>query len=136
MADDERAKLAAMLAQHKDKDFVQRILSPDNYPVMKLDRTKDGMDYGTHLMTADTDSAGVTRTYPMIIRDQEAGNLVRLTPAAAREHANRTGEFIPVKDAAEANWFGENYKKLWSPESVQKMQEKAGMVSPARSPLK
>jgi hypothetical protein len=109
MADEERAKLAAIVEQHKDKNFVQRIADPQKVPAIDL----GGGMTGTHMMSYATDDKGGAIVYPEIIQDQSTGNLVRLGRNEAKAHAIKTGEFIPFGKAADAEWFGKNYKKLW-----------------------
>ena len=122
MAEDERSKLAAIVEQYKDKNFVQRIANPKTVPSLDL----GGGMTGTHMMSYATDDKGGGFVYPEIVQDQASGNLVRLGRAEARQHAIKTGEFIPFDKAADAEWFGKNYKKLWEP----------APPAPVRPPLK
>ena len=95
--------------QNQDKNFVQRIMQPDLYPVLP-DYAGPGT-WGTHLLNA-SDVGGQTITYPQIIQGQ-GGNLQLLDPKAALDYALKNNEYIKMNSPQEANWFGGNYKKLW-----------------------
>ena len=122
MAEDERSRLQAIIEQHKAKNFVQRIAEPKKVPALDL----GGGMTGTHMMSYATDDKGGGIVYPEIVQDQTTGTLIRLGRDEARQHAIKTGEFIPFDKAADAEWFGKNYKKLWEPTPP----------APVRSPLK
>ncbi len=102
-------RVQALLQEHSDKNFVQRILHPKNYPSIDL-----GEGYhGTHLMSWATvgDKAIV---YPTIIQDPETGELKRLNQKEAMDTALRTKEFIKFNTPEEADWFSKNYKRVWN----------------------
>ena len=100
-------KIQQILNENKDKDFVKRIIEPDKYPVMN---NADG-SYSTHLMSWAT--VGDTPiVYPTIIHQD--GKLKKLSQDQAVKHALQTGEFISFSSAKEADWFGKNYKKVWT----------------------
>jgi hypothetical protein len=101
--------LAQMLMQNQDKNFVQRIMQPDLYPVLP-DYAGPGT-WGTHLM-AGSNIGDKTITYPQIIQGPD-GNLQRLDLKSALEYALQNNEYMKMNSPQEANWFGENYKKLW-----------------------
>jgi len=101
--------ISDMLLQNQDKNFVQRIMKPDSYPVLQ-DYAGPGT-WGTHLMTA-SDVGGKTITYPQIIQAPD-GNLQLLDPQSALQHALKNNEYMTMQSPQEANWFGENYKKVW-----------------------
>ncbi|MCK5089844.1 MAG: hypothetical protein KAQ88_07680 [Hyphomicrobiaceae bacterium] len=107
---EQREKIEKILEANKDKDFVQRILDPDNSPTIDMGK---GMK-GSHMM-ATAESDGVHYAYATIQRDAE-GNLERLDPQIAFEKAMAQGEVIGFKTAAEANDFAQNYKTVWEPE--------------------
>lgn len=103
-------KIQAILETHKSKDFVRRILDPENSPSIDL-----GKGYkGTHLMaTAEAD--GVHYAYPTIQRDLD-GNLVKMEANEAFMQAMANGEAIAFDSAEEALWFSKNYKQVWGHE--------------------
>ncbi|MCK5713414.1 MAG: hypothetical protein KAI25_11905 [Hyphomicrobiaceae bacterium] len=107
---EQREKIEKILEANKDKDFVQRILDPDNSPTIDMGK---GMK-GSHMM-ATAESDGVHYAYATIQRDAE-GNLERLDPQIAFEKAMAQGEVIGFKTAAEADDFARNYKTVWEPE--------------------
>lgn len=93
----------SILDEHSDKNFVQRILDPTNFPF--IDRGNG--DYSTHKM-AWGESDGKFMVFPTIVH---VGNrLVELSPDQAWKFATRSGEFIELPDAKTAEWFAQNYK--------------------------
>jgi hypothetical protein len=95
-----------ILEKNKGKDFVQRILHPDKYPVMDIGNG----GIATHKM-AWGESDGKYQVYPTIIHKD--GELIEYKDKEAYDHAMKTGEYIEFKDPAEAAWFGERYKAYW-----------------------
>ncbi len=97
-----------MLQSHSDKNFVQRLLNPYIFPVMR-DVLTEG-DVGTHLMSSGTaDDQPIV--YPEIVQDPKTGELRRLGRKEASRYALDTGEYIPFSTSEEAEDFGANYKK-------------------------
>jgi len=109
MSEAELERIQKILAAHKDKDFVRRILDPDNSPSIDLGKGFTG----THLMAADIDDeTGRWLVYPTIVRIN--GELQRLEPNEAMHHAKATGEYIDFEDRKdEAISFSKNYKRVW-----------------------
>jgi hypothetical protein len=111
---DDVTKIKNIFANNLDLNFVQRIATPGKYPNLPLQGTPYGKkgDYGTHLMSYGElgDKAIV---YPMIIHDPKTNALTLLSPDDAYKHAVDTGEYIPFSDPKEADWFSQNYKKVW-----------------------
>lgn len=106
-------KMKMLLGQHKDKDFVKRILGykgRDKSPVLDLSNIEEGKygTYGTHLMSGSTVD-GKTMAYPRIINTGKGLKL--LSEQEALQHAMKTGEYIPFQSIDDVNWFGQNYKK-------------------------
>jgi hypothetical protein len=100
--------LTQVLMDNGDKDFVKRIFDPENSPVLK---NRDG-GISTHTMTwAGPDESGTSYVYPTVIR--KGDKLVRLSGDDAKEHAKKTGEFIPFKSPSDADDFSKNYKRYW-----------------------
>lgn len=104
-------KIRAVLEANKEKDFVKRVLDPENSPSMDLGKGWTG----THLMAADVDEDGNWMVYPTIVRID--GELKKMEVNEAMLHAKASGEYIDFagdKDAAIA--FSKNYKKVWDEE--------------------
>ena len=103
-----RKSTLEFLQKHSDKNFVQRLLNPHIYPVMR-DVLTPG-DIGTHLMSSG-EYGGKGIAYPEIIQDTETGQLRRLGRREAMDHAVKTGEYLSFDTREEAEDFGTNYKK-------------------------
>jgi hypothetical protein len=96
------------LELYKDKEFVQRILNPNDYPVLDLGNGQ----YGTHKMAyAEVD--GKTIAYPNIVYDKDTEALKELSSKDAIDYALKNKEFIEFKTPEEADFFTKNYKTLW-----------------------
>ncbi len=95
-----------ILEANKNKDFIQRILRPDDYPALPaLDgKTK------THLMSWG-ESDGKYQVYPTIIHKD--GELIQYKDDEAAQHAMKTGEYVEFDNPADAAWFSERYKAYW-----------------------
>jgi hypothetical protein len=107
---EELDKIRQILSDNQDKDFVQRIMNPDNSPSIDMGK---GMK-GTHMMaTAEAD--GVHYAYATIQR-MEDGSLKRMDPQEAWQEAIANGEVIAFDTAEEALWFSKNYKAVWAKE--------------------
>ena len=104
----DRDSIMQILQDNAHLNFVQRIISPDSYPVLNHG---DGT-HSTHLM-ADSEVDGKGIAYPTIIHNPETKKLRWLGPDAAYEHAMQTGEYIQFDKPEDAGWFAENYKKAW-----------------------
>jgi hypothetical protein len=101
--------IAQILIGNQDKNFVQRIMKPDLYPV--LDNYAGLGTHGTHLMSSgELNGKGIV--YPEIVQMPD-GTLQRLGRKEAQQYAVDTGEYIPFNTPGEALWFGKNYKAVW-----------------------
>lgn len=101
-------KLQNILGLNNSKNFVQRILHKDQYPVIDL----GGGKHETHQMTY-SDADGRFFVYPEVVYNPEKRQLMHLEPDQAWEHAMSTGEYIEFNNKKEADWFSKNYKKVW-----------------------
>ncbi len=101
------SKVFQLLEANQNKDFVQRILDPENSPVID---NGDG-SLSTHRM-ATAESDGVHYVYPTILRDDQ-GELQRLEGNEAFQAAIKKGEAIGFETAKEADWFERNWKVVW-----------------------
>lgn len=109
LPDGDRKKINATLASNANKNFVQRIISPGNYPVLQQ---PDG-SIATHKMSWAT-VGGVPTVFPMIVQDPKKGELQAFqTPKEALDYAMQTGEYVQFKDPKDAEWFSKYYKKVW-----------------------
>jgi hypothetical protein len=106
---EETDRILKILDANSDKDFVKRILDPENSPSIDLGKGFTG----THLMAADIDDeTGKWMVYPTIVRIN--GQLEKLEVTEAKHHAKATGQFIDFGDRKnEAIDFSKNYKKVW-----------------------
>jgi len=106
---EETDRIQKVLEANSDKDFVKRILDPENSPSIDLGKGFTG----THLMAADWDDENQRwMVYPTIVRI--AGKLEKLEVNEAMHHAKSTGEYIDFADRKEeAISFSKNYKKVW-----------------------
>jgi hypothetical protein len=92
-----------ILEKNKDKNFVKRILNPEEYGHMNL----DGGWTATHKMTQFDN-----KVLPTVI--EKNGNFMELEPREAYKYAMETGEYIEMPTVKEAIWMGEHYKKVWN----------------------
>lgn len=104
-------KVFDILQDNQAKDFVRRILDPENSPaIINADGTPS-----THEM-ATAEAEGVHYVFPTIMRDEQ-GLLRRFHDEndkfASFNEALRRGEAIGFKTAEEAEWFERNWKVVW-----------------------
>lgn len=100
-------RIKAILEANKKMNFIQRILNPYDYPSLDLGNGY----YATHLMSsASIDGRNIV--YPNVIQGIN-GKLIKLEGRNAIDYALSHGEFIEFPTQEEAQWFGENYKKVW-----------------------
>ena len=108
----------SILGANADKNFVQRIMSPQRYPVLpNYDPAGRIVSHSSHSMAADIDPKdGNWYVYPTVVQ-QEDGTLRRLPQPAAFEYARKTGERINFgpQDKEGALWFSsdQGYKQIW-----------------------
>lgn len=95
-----------VMQQNKDKNFVQRMMSPEMHPVIN---NPDG-SISTHEMSWSEVDNGRAIAYPNIIQDAKSGKLVRLAPDQAIKHAMETKQAILFDDPRQAEHFTKNYK--------------------------
>ena len=98
-----------ILGQHRNLNFVQRVMEPASWPTIKM-----GKGRASHLMSwATVGSEKRPIVYPTIIYDPATKTLRRLAGKEAVEHAIRTGEFISFDTEKEADLFSREYKRYW-----------------------
>jgi GNAT superfamily N-acetyltransferase len=94
-----------LLKQHKEKDFVNRILNPGIAPA---GIPWEGGSVASHQMAAEVDENGNWYVFPTIVN--QGGKLVSMPLYDAFDYARETGEYIPMPDMDSAINFSENYK--------------------------
>ena len=100
----ENKEIINILSANRTKNFVDRILSPQNYPQIS---NKDG-SYSTHLM-ASGEMNGKHYVFPMIT--YKDGKLKKWDNwKDALDYAIKNNEFIDFETPEEAEWFGVKYK--------------------------
>jgi len=107
IAQTELDSIVEILSKNQDKNFIQRILKPDNFPTIPLSKGK----VGTHLM-ADSEIDGMYIAYPTIVFID--GKLKHLSNDEAIDYAINSGEFVEFPTDTAAAWFAKNYKKYWN----------------------
>ena len=114
-------RVMKILEDNSHLNFVQRILSPEKYPIItsKQDsRLKKGEE-ASHQMGWGQNGPDETATefyvYPNIV--QEGEHLNWLEPDEAHSYATSdVGERIVFDNKADAAWFSEAYKLIWPKE--------------------
>lgn len=110
-------KVRQVLAKNANKNFVKRVLNPNDYPVLNLG-AKDfsgRQQSGTHLMAwGQTDGKYVV--YPTIMYDDATKTLTNWGMERGFREAMKNGEFIEFDSPEEADWFSRNYKLVWPEE--------------------
>ncbi|CAO0822430.1 hypothetical protein DFAR_3060003 [Desulfarculales bacterium] len=121
-----QADFTKVLQDNQHLDFVDRIMKPEQYPVIE---NPDGT-VSTHKM-ASGEVNGKNIVYPTIVRDKVSGELRELPPQEAMKYAADTGEHISFPTREEAERFGSGGYK----EAAQKLVSKPlGTVAPNATP--
>jgi len=89
--------------RNKDKNFVQRALSPNDYPSII---NKDGSKT-THLMQYSTDNNANAFVSPRVVQN-ELGLLNKLTPREGAQYGRKTGQEIMIPDVQLADYYASN----------------------------
>lgn len=95
-----------ILTANKDKNFIDRVLNKDKYPVLQLDKNT----IATHKMMWG-ESDGKYIVYPTIFL--EGDKLKQYEPKEAFWKAQDTNNFIEFDNPIEADFFSRNYKAVW-----------------------
>lgn len=101
-------RMMGILNKNKDRNFVKRLLKPEDYPVQ---RNGPG-SYSSHLMSDSSDLEGGF-AYPNITQDPKTKRLVRRDGADAAKYAKDSGELIRFDTPEEASDFARHYKSIW-----------------------
>jgi hypothetical protein len=97
--------VAQILSENSDKNFVQRILNPQEYPDIPDPDGGDGRS--THKM-AYGEVDGKVIAFPTIFYDEKKESLY--VPKDPVAEALKTKNYIEFKTPQEADWFTQNYK--------------------------
>jgi hypothetical protein len=109
------------LEKNKDKDFVRRILRPDDSPILK-GAGPNGEDESHRMAVMDMEVGGKTKyaVYPTIQRNVEiSGSKVNSDlknygmGKEGMDEAIKRKEYILFDSRDEADWFSKEYKRLW-----------------------
>jgi len=100
-------QLMRFLLANKDKNFVQRILSPESYPYLDLG---NGMRATHKMMWGEADNRYFV--YPSIVQNAKK-KLEWLDNRAAFQHAMKTGEYFQFSTPDSADWMSRHYKDVW-----------------------
>ena len=108
----------SVLSANAEKNFVQRIMSPDTSPPPIYDGPKGQAGKGsTHSMAWSEDAQGNAYVYPTVIQRAD-GELHRFQdPRAAEKYAIDNNELIHFgQDKKLAYWFSsdDGYKQIWN----------------------
>jgi hypothetical protein len=125
MADKDIFTVMSLLSKNSDKNFVQRVMSPDKYPKLYDNPGGETGEPSSHSMAADSDEHGNWFAYPTVVQGPD-GELVRLgtpenpgprnNPSEAWQFAHEQDELIRFeKDKDTAIWFSsdDGYKRIW-----------------------
>ena len=105
----------------KVPEFIDRINNPQNYPVIN---NKDG-SISTHRMAHDQDDEGNWIVYPTIV-GLPTGELYEFTDQVlAKSLALKSGNYLTMKDKAEATKYATGGYKIGTPLAKMKPKSKA-----------
>jgi hypothetical protein len=104
----------AILNQHKDKEFVQRLLNPENYPIIPMGEDS----YATHQMSWGQVGDKYV-VFPTIVNQN--GKLIQLDPKSAMNFAISNQEYIPFNTPEDADYFSQHYKEGWGMKQLNRM---------------
>lgn len=101
-------EIQSILNANQDKEFVRRIIRPEQYPELNLGNG----NHATHKM-AYARVGDKYIVFPTVFYNPNSRNLYELPPIKAIQKAMGAGEVIPFSTEGEAEWFSKNYKKVW-----------------------
>lgn len=111
MPDTNTQYILDILNRNQEKNFVKRILAPENYPSLDLGEGNSA----THMMSDAEMAPNKHIVYPMVV--QSGDQLEKLSSEDAYQYAVKTGEYLSFTSADQASWFAQNYKKVWENET-------------------
>ena len=119
MPDSDLDRVLKILEKNEDKNFVQRILSPEKYPFLDESHPSGKLQKGwraTHDMTWDEveDKKGKKkyRVYPNIVMKDNALHWFDYDGSAG-DYASESKEYIEFDSPEDADWFSQKYKLVW-----------------------
>jgi hypothetical protein len=101
----EYQRMMEVLKANANKTFVQRILRPNDFPVLEHDG-----GIATHRMAWGELPNGRAAAFPTVLYD---GKGLKDYGDKAWEQAHKTGNVIEFDSPDEASWFAQNYKGAW-----------------------
>lgn len=99
-------RLLQIFQDNSDVPFIERLRNRTKYPVIN---NPDG-SYSTHKLSYMTTDRGA-HVFPTIVWDGKG--LQELPPKEAFERAKKTNDMLTFPTREEADWFGQNYKRVY-----------------------
>lgn len=96
------------LHANREKNFVQRIIAPEQWPTISTDDKSES----SHLMMWGEDETG-PYVFPTVVWDEQGKGLQHLEPLDAAQRATKSGELIRFETKEEADVFSREYKRAW-----------------------
>lgn len=100
-------KIAGILEENKDKNFVKRIRNHLDYPSMSLGKGQ----FATHKMSTGEED-GRYYAYPEVVQEKEGKALKQLGRDEAFKYARDKKERIEFPSGKDAEWFATHYKAI------------------------
>ena len=101
----DKVKLLELLLKHKNKDFINRIINVNDFPVLE---NRDGTS-STHGMEL-SEVNGKFFVYPSVV--YQDGKMQRLGPDTAFNRAMNSGDLLEFDNMDEAMEFSKEYKQF------------------------
>jgi hypothetical protein len=101
----DKIKLLELLLKNKNKDFINRIINVNDFPVLE---NRDGTK-STHSMSL-SEVDGKFFVYPSVV--YQDGKMQRLGPDTAFNRAISSGDMLEFDDLDEATGFSKDYKQF------------------------
>jgi len=102
----DKIKLLELLLKHRNKDFINRILNVNEFPVLE---NRDGT-VSTHSMSYG-EIDGRFYVFPTVVQNDE-GKLMRLGPDTAWTRAITSGDALEFDNEQDAADFSKEYKQF------------------------
>lgn len=101
----DKVKLLELLLEHRNKDFINRIINVNDFPTLE---NRDGT-ISTHSM-AYGEADGKFYVYPTVV--YEDGKMQRLGPDTAWNRAVMSGDYLEFDNEQDAADFSKEYKQF------------------------
>tara|TARA_R110002012_G_scaffold184537_3_gene351093 strand:+ start:1066 stop:1434 length:369 start_codon:yes stop_codon:yes gene_type:complete len=104
------ADFLGLLSENKNLNFVDRILNPENYGLLRESVSPQKDQFATHKMAAEYlgEDNTLPAAFPTIV--QIGDKLIQLPINQAMQYALETGEYITFPSIKKADSFSKNYK--------------------------